>query len=182
MYNGLEALQLKGSGLSGYVQRSKATMNIQLSKFRGAGEDDVPPTSESINPLEQRRSQKENKDLARRLALHKARRDVHLRVMLYRERREMEGVNEGLVDRECSELYQSLMAAVVAEHRNERRRDDQKSAERFAQAFGVKVGTDAFDRVQQAEEARVREEKRRAEVEGKLVDRLKKVREEADTA
>lgn len=185
MYNGIEAAQVKGTGLSGYVQRSKATVTSQLSKFRPVDVDDTDGATpaESINPLLQKRSQKENEELARRLEVHKAIRAVRLRVLLYREEREAAGVPAGSVERECAELYRSLMEAVVEEQLSKKKSEDQKTAERFAAAFGVKTAaggaTSAFDRAKQEEERRETEEARRKQAEQQLAERLKRVRKDA---
>lgn len=99
MYNGLQGVSFKGTGLSGYVQRSR--VNIQQRRHRyDAGEGGLEgregeehalvsssSSALSTNPLAIQRSHQENEKAAARLARHKARRHVHLQVLHYKEQR-----------------------------------------------------------------------------------------------
>lgn len=189
MYNGVAAQQVKGTGLSGYVQRSKATVHSQLSRFRPSavgedGEAGLTPAN-SINPLLAKRSQRENAELERRLEAHKAIRAVRLKVLRYRQDRLTAGVAAVVVDRECAELHRSLMQVAVEQQRELKRADEDKSSERFAAAFGVKTGeagsAQAFDRVRQDEQRAAAEELRRRTKEEQLSERLKRVRQEEES-
>lgn len=180
MYNGIEAVEIKGTGLSGYVQRSKATMRLQVSTFRPVETGDA---AEAINPLLAKRSQRENGDMARRLEIHQAIRAVKLKVFLYREDRLAGGAIADTVSRECQELHDSLMEVAMEEQRELKKREDTKSAERFAAAFGVKgdgAGGRAFDRAHQEEGKRISEQERRQTLEHQLAERVKKARHELE--
>ncbi|RNF10419.1 hypothetical protein TraAM80_01592 [Trypanosoma rangeli] len=184
MYNGLEAISVKGTGLSGYVQRSKAAVS-QLAKFTPAEyTDDIPPAT--INPLEALRSAKENRDLAARLRRHEALRGIKLKVFMYREERVASGVAADVVERECQTLYDSLMRNYRDEagdaQRVEAAEAAQKTAERFAAAFRVRPGAvgDAFDRVQREAERRAAEEEHRNAMEQKIAQRVKRIKGEME--
>ncbi|RNF13062.1 uncharacterized protein Tco025E_06369 [Trypanosoma conorhini] len=182
MYNGLEAISVKGTGLSGYVQRSKAAVS-QLAKFTPAEyADDAPPAA--VNPLEALRSAKENRELAARLQRHEALRSIQLKVCTYREERAAGGVAVDVVDRECRTLYDSLMRNYLDAEGEARQAaaaaEAQKTAERFAAAFRVRPGAagEAFDRVQREAERRAAEEERRNALEQKIAERVKRVKGE----
>lgn len=191
MYNGVEAAAVKGTGLSGYVQRSR--VNVTAAGRAAAplhdNEEEIAAREggSSINPLAQRRAQVENSEMATRLAAHHALRAVRLRVLLYREEREAAGVASVTVDRECGELYASLLAEAQQHLKTQQKEDHAKSAAKFAAAFGVKpagaaaeVGTrgSAFDRSVQDVEKQRSEEERRQRQEQQLVEHLKRVRRE----
>ncbi|KEG08498.1 hypothetical protein DQ04_07041010 [Trypanosoma grayi] len=183
MYNGIGSVSVKGTGLSGYVQRSRAAVS-QLSKFTPAAYgDEAPPAP--VNPLEALRSAKENKELAARLQRHQALHAVKLKVLLYREERTASGVPDDVVERECLALHESLLRHYRDEAGEARRLEEaeavQKTAERFAAAFHVRKGTavgDAFDRAQREAERQALEEKRRRQLEKQIADRVKRVRGE----
>ncbi|KAG5487369.1 hypothetical protein CUR178_08455 [Leishmania enriettii] len=189
MYNGVEAAEVKGTGLSGYVQRSRVNVS---AAGRAPAEDGATAVEggASINPLEQRRAQGENREMAARLESHRALREVRLRVMLYREEREAAGVDTVTVERECGELYESLLAAARRRLKAQQKTEAAKTAAKFAAAFGVKstmvataagggagIGS-AFDRSVQEVERHRKEEERRRHQEAQLVEHLKRVRRE----
>lgn len=178
---------MKGTGLSGYVQRSRATVHSSLSRFRpspravGDGEGGGASPAESVNPLLAKRSQRENDELARRLDTHKAIRAVALRVLLYREDRLTGGVDAATVERECAELKKSLMQAALAEQQELRRAEEEKTVERFAAAFGVRPSDgQSFDRARHEEDRHAMEQERRRLKEQQLVERLKRIRQEEE--
>ncbi|GET85373.1 hypothetical protein, conserved [Leishmania tarentolae] len=194
MYNGVEAAAVKGTGLSGYVQRSRVNVS---AAGRAPAEEGAEPVEggASINPLEQRRAQGENREMAARLESHHALRDVRLRVMLYREEREAAGVDPVTIDRECDELYNSLLVAAKRRLKAQQKTENAKTAAKFAAAFGVKstatmttagsggVGSgSAFDRSVQEVEKRRSEEERRRHQEAQLVEHLKRMRREGSDA
>ncbi|AYU75530.1 hypothetical protein, conserved [Leishmania donovani] len=193
MYNGVEAAAVKGTGLSGYVQRSRvnvlATGRVPAEEGAAAMEGGA-----SINPLEQRRAQGENREMAARLESHRALREVRLRVMLYREEREAAGVDPVTMDRECGELYDSLLVAAKRRLKAQQKTENAKTVAKFAAAFGVKATAavttsgggagsgSAFDRsVQEVEKHRTEEERRRHQ-EAQLVEHLKRMRREGSDA
>ncbi|KAH9577758.1 hypothetical protein LSM04_002725 [Trypanosoma melophagium] len=182
MYNGIGSVSVKGTGLSGYVQRSKAAIS-QLSKFTPVEyTDDVPPPS--VNPLEALRPAKENKELAARLEQHQLLRSIKLKVLLYREERMASGVPADVIHRECETLHESLLRNYADElsetRRVEAKEAAQKTAERFAAAFHVKQGTlgDAFDRAQREAERQATEAERRRAMEQKIAEKVKRIRGE----
>lgn len=184
MYNGIEAAKVKGTGLSGYTQRSRATLNVtnmRQQQQQMEGDDAALEGGQTINPLLQMRTQKENEEMAQRLASHRAIREVKLKIFLYREERAAKGTAPEVLERECDELYRSLMATVEEAQRARRREEEMKTAERFAEAFGVKSGAGGsrFDRAATEEEKRQQEAERRQQRERQLVERLKKARQEA---
>ncbi|KAG5512276.1 hypothetical protein JKF63_07798 [Porcisia hertigi] len=186
MYNGVEAAAVKGTGLSGYVQRSRVNVSAAGRAPAEQGATAVEGGA-SINPLEQRRAQGENREMAARLDSHRALREVRLRVFLYREEREAAGVDTVTVERECAELYQSLLVAAKRQLKVQQRTENAKTAAKFASAFGVRSTTasttggsagigSAFDRsVQEVEKHRLEDERRRHQ-EAQLVEHLKRVR------
>ncbi|EKG05456.1 hypothetical protein TCSYLVIO_003465 [Trypanosoma cruzi] len=183
MYNGIESVSVKGTGLSGYVQRSRAAIS-QLSKFTPVDYTDDVPTA-AVNPLEALRSAKENRELAARLQRHEALRSIKLKVFLYREERTASGVAVDVVDRECQTLRDSLMRNYtdeVGEARRVEKEAAQKTAEKFAAAFRVKQGAvgDAFDRAQREAERSAAEEERRRAMEQKIAERVKRIKGEKE--
>ncbi|KPA73661.1 hypothetical protein ABB37_09600 [Leptomonas pyrrhocoris] len=190
MYNGVEATAVKGTGLSGYVQRSRVNVTTAGRSAAPLTEDEVAKEGgESINPLAQRRAQMENKEMASRLAAHHALRDVRLRVLLYREERAAAGVDVVTVDRECDELYASLLTTAKHQLKTQQKAEQAKSAAKFAAAFGIKQPASsasaaevtrgsAFDRAVQDVEKQRSEEERRQRHEQQLVEHLKRVRRE----
>lgn len=193
MYNGVEAAAVKGTGLSGYVQRSR--VNVTAASYSAVPlNDDAAAVAAreggaSINPLAERRAQVENADMEARLAAHYALRDVRLRVLLYREEREAAGVDAVTVDRECGELYASLLTTAKQQVKKKQKAEQAKSAAKFAAAFGVKAnsaataaaahdGGSAFDRSVQDAERKRNEEERRHRQEQQLVEHLKRMRRE----
>ncbi|KPI87843.1 hypothetical protein ABL78_3070, partial [Leptomonas seymouri] len=177
MYNGVEAAVVKGTGLSGYIQRSRVNVTTAGRSTAPLTEDEVAKEGgETVNPLAQHRAQGENKEAASRLAAHRALRDVRLRVLLYREEREAAGVDAVTVDRECGELYESLLTAAKQQLKTQHNAEQAKSAAKFAAAFNVRPtaasaaattsaagGTrgSAFDRALQDAEKQSNEEERR---------------------
>jgi hypothetical protein len=205
MYGGVEAAAVKGTGLSGYVQRSRVNVTTAGRAAAPLTEDDVAREGgESINPLAQRRAQVENTEMASKLAAHQALRAVHLRVLLYREERAAAGVDAATVERECEELYASLMATARQQLKSQQKAEQAKSAARFAAAFGVKTSNSAattagtadagaasttavesgsaFDRAVQDAAKQRNEEERRQRQEQQLVEHLKRMRREGAAA
>ncbi|CAJ1005237.1 hypothetical protein Q4I28_000557 [Leishmania naiffi] len=189
MYNGVEAVSIKGTGLSGYVQRSR----VNVSAAGRAPVEEGTMAAEggsSINPLEQRRAQGENREMAARLESHHALREVRLRVLLYREERQAAGIDAATVERECGELYESLLVAAKGRLKAQQKTENAKTAAKFAAAFGVKSTTattaagsgSAFSRSVQEAEKRRSEDERRSRQEAQLVEHLKRMRSEASNA
>lgn len=99
MYNGLQGVSFKGTGLSGYVQRSRVHIQQRRPNYDAregglGGTDEVERATASssslalsTNPLAIQRSHQENEKAAARLARHKARRHVLLQVLHYKEQR-----------------------------------------------------------------------------------------------
>ncbi|CAJ1015485.1 hypothetical protein, conserved [Leishmania lindenbergi] len=193
MYNGVEAVSIKGTGLSGYVQRSR----VNVSAAGRAPVEEGTMAAEggsSINPLEQRRAQGENREMAARLESHHTLREVRLRVLLYREERQAAGIDAATVERECGELYESLLVAAKGRLKAQQKTENAKTAAKFAAAFGVKSTTattaagggagsgSAFSRSVQEAEKRRSEDERRSRQEAQLVEHLKRMRSEASNA
>ncbi|KAG8341238.1 hypothetical protein ERJ75_000254800 [Trypanosoma vivax] len=183
MYNGVAALSVKGTGLSGYVQRSKSTA-VQLSKFASSGFGGDAPPECRVNPLEALRSAKENAELASRLEQHKALRSIKLKVLLYREERMSAGIPGDVVERECDTLHASLYRNYLEESREARRvgaaEAAHKTAERFAAAFNVRPGAlgDAFDRQQREAERQAADAARREVMERRVAAKVKRAKSE----
>ncbi|CAD2221170.1 hypothetical protein AGDE_00800 [Angomonas deanei] len=179
MHNGIEAAQVKGTGLSGYVQRSKATVQTSnLSKFRSIDDDEGSP-AETINPLLQKRTEEENLAMARRLEVHKAIRSVRLKVLLYGRERLEKNIDPDTVERECEEYYTSLMKVTKEELTKEQRSIESKTAERFAEAFGVKTKEySPFDLAKKEDERRRHEEELIRQREQQLAEKTKRLKEE----
>ncbi|KAK7194867.1 hypothetical protein NESM_000407900 [Novymonas esmeraldas] len=178
MYNGVEAAAVKGTGLSGYVQRSRVNVS---AAGRAPAEAAVTAMEggATINPLEQRRAQAENAEMAARLESHRVLRAARLRVALYREERMDAGVDAATVARECEELHAALLTAAKRQLATQQRSAQAKTAAQFAAAFGVKAsagGGSAFDRSVQEVERQRGEEERRRQQEAQLVEHLKRVR------
>lgn len=186
MYNGIEAVAVKGTGLSGYVQRSRATVGGQgRAAVPSLLQSDDSDCGRGVNPLEQRRSHRENEDLAARLEAHRLLREIKLRVLLYGEERRVAGVEDATVRRECDELYTSLVEEMKRGERGRQRAEAKKTAAQFAAAFDVKAGSSrgtgwSFDRAVQATEKEKNEEARRKGQEQGLVEHLKRVRREEE--
>ncbi|CCW64216.1 unnamed protein product [Phytomonas sp. EM1] len=183
MYNNITATSVKGTGLSGYVQRSKAIVGTRVNRFSPNNTSEAKQLQEAtINPLMLMRSQKENHDMALRLQLHKAIRAVKLKVYLYKEEQLTAGADASTVERECEELYRALMEVAMENQREIKKAHEKKTASQFAAAFGVKESTGAigrdFDRAQREEIKQAAEEERRKQLEHQLAERLKKVRQE----
>lgn len=188
MYNGVEAAAVKGTGLSGYVQRSRVNISASAASRTAPLDESAITAAEggaSINPLEQRRAQAENAEMAARLQAHHALREVRLRVLRYREDREATGVDAATIERECGELYESLLTAAKRELKTQQRQEKAKSAAKFAAAFGVKAAASAgagsgsaFDRSVQEVEKQRAELARRQQQEAQLAEHLKRVRRE----
>ncbi|CCW71287.1 unnamed protein product [Phytomonas sp. Hart1] len=182
MYNNVTAAPAKGTGLSGYVQRSKAVVGARLHSVSIS--EAKSPQEAAINPLAMMRSQKENHDMALRLQLHKAIRAVRLKVFLYKEERLAAGADASTVERECEELHRSLMEVAMENQRAIKKAEEKKTASQFAAAFGVKETSGAidrdFDRAQREEVKQSAEEERRRQLEHQLAERLKKVRQESE--
>ncbi|CBH14102.1 hypothetical protein, conserved [Trypanosoma brucei gambiense DAL972] len=183
MYNGIAPINVKGTGLSGYVQRSRSAVT-QLAKFTPAEYTDGMLTTAKANPLEALRSAKENKELSGQLEHHRSLRAIKLKVLLYREEREAAGVPPDVISRECATLHGSLLRNYMEEAQEARRLGAaelaQKTAERFASAFQVRPGSlgDAFDRRHREVERQAAEGARKEAIERRIVERVKRIKGE----
>lgn len=201
MYNGLQAVAVKGTGLSGYVERSRVQLAPQRRRWNpsitssgvgvggengegggssggGGLQNSAGGGDESVNPLAVQRSYRENADAARRLARHKAIRGVHLRIWEYRQNRLQAGMAAGVVDREASELYAALMAAVEEAEAESAAVERKKSAAAFAAAFDVRAEGHTWDPVQLQREKQLAEEEWRERKEREVGEKLKRMRTE----
>lgn len=221
MYNGLEGVAVKGTGLSGYVERSRVHIQhrplrrdeggesdgLSRSHTRDAGGLSSSSSVASINPLAVQRSHRENTEAASRLARHKARREVLLRVLHYKEQRtggvrklggkenawmkkEEESkepmeehrssppINESVIEREAAELYKSLMEEVERQEHVEEQKIKGKSAASFAAAFEVRAGHHIWDHARLQREKQLIEEQRREKAEIRVAERIKRLRQE----
>lgn len=179
MYNGLQSGSMKGSGLSGFVERSRVQV-ATASRPAAAG----PVGRPTVNPLEEGRSQRENAALAARLDLHRRRRDAVLRAALYRESRlaERPDIEPAVLEAEVEGTRRAVLDRVEAEEQQAAAAARRKSAAAFAEAFDVKpreVG-DAWDYARLQREKMAAEEERRARAEEKVSERIKRLRTESD--
>eukprot|EP00796_Vickermania_ingenoplastis_P010762 gene10762-7490_t len=180
MYNGLQSVSIKGSGLSGYVERSRAQTGRSTAAQRRSAADAT--AGASINPLEVRRARPENDAAAERLALHKARRAAHLDVALYREERLRAGVDAAVVEREAKEMLSSKLAQVEDGLARREAEERQKTAESFASAFDVRPGEagSAWDYARLQREKQAAELAWRQRKEEQLAETIKRLRTEED--
>jgi CRISPR/Cas system CMR-associated protein Cmr5 small subunit len=169
---------IKGTGLSGYVQRSRVAVR-QTINARGSAEEEVD-AADYVTPLEAARGAQENHVLASLLAQHDRLRELKMRVLDHKEMRLKQGADLETVNEECHLMGESLLAQFREENAvSERERQTKakaRGAQAFAEAFAVESAGSAFDRAKREEDKASREVARRAAAEQKLLDRAKKVR------
>lgn len=183
-YNGVGMVSTKGTGLSGYIQRSRVAVRQSLTAPRSSHDDTNGLESDRPTPLEAARSVQENQVLATLLAQHDRLRLLKLQVLDHQERRTADGVDAGVVRDECKLMGEALVAQYREEKASAERerqvRAKARGAEAFAEAFSVTQGGtgsgDAFDRKKRDDEKSKREAARRVAAETKLLDRAKKMR------
>ncbi|CUE65215.1 Hypothetical protein, putative [Bodo saltans] len=177
-YNGVGMASIKGTGLSGYVQRSRVAVRQNSASSRSTS--DAVNTADYVSPLEAARSAQENLILANLLAQHDRLRELKLRVLEHKELRVGQGADLDTVNGECQLMGESLLVQfreekAVAE-REQHTKVKARDAQAFADAFAVESAGSAFDRSKKEEEKASREVARRAAAEQKLLDRAKKIR------
>lgn len=179
-YNGVGMTSTKGSGLSGYIQRSRVA--VRRSNIQEQAGDDEIDTKGKPTALEKSRSKQENDDLAAALLDHDRLRAIKLEVVEYREGRLAEGVPSDQVERESNELKATRLRHYNEEKQAAIEKMAPKSAERFAEAFGVRgdksthVAGDAFDRDRHQRAKAAAQQERSKVLEEKIEERLKKAR------
>ena len=176
MYNGVGMGSTRGTGLSGYIQRSRvvAQRSLALNEPVDGAE---PEGRDATTALEKARSKNENNSLAAALEEHDKLRAIRLRIILYGEERQREGIQHDQIDRECAELNAALLRQYVQEKQSKlTAATAAKTQVQFAEAFGVQKGEEgtAFDRVRQA----AAEKERRLTLAKSLDERGKKARVE----
>lgn len=184
MYQGLQAVGVKGSGLSGYVERSR----VHTTTARRGDVTSAEGSTGGLlgaNPLELQRTKRESEAMAVLLADHKARRDVRLKIVRYQEQRRAEGIEEQVLEREAAELHTSLMDALSHSMKEKAAQQQKKSAEAFAAAFGVSRGSfdgvsSAVDYTAQKKKKEEQERQRRDMAEAKVAAKIKRLRTEGD--
>lgn len=142
MYNGIGShTSLKGSGLSGYVQHSRA---IARSNLQDAVDVNTMGVLDRITPLERMRSNKENEEMARRLEEHRRLRSIEVDVLTFAEelRTKYPDMDEATVNAQCDERRNTLLAqlkktSTKKDGKKEGLATGKKTSKDFAIAFGV---------------------------------------------
>lgn len=172
MYNGLEGVAVKGTGLSGYVERSRVHIQQRPRRWSEGGKGEgrswfgstetgeqaglSSSSGASINPLEVQRSHRENKEMAARFARHKARRQVLLRVLEYKDQRSREIIKRRKEEeeRKREELGEDEEGDLLAmEGRRGRRGEEPTISEDLIEREGAELYKSLMEEVERQEYA-----------------------------
>lgn len=175
-YNGVGMGSIKGTGLSGYVQRSRVAVRQQ--GVSTAVEERQAADAPSM--LEAARSTNENAALASILAQHNRLRALKIELLLHKQHRISQGAEAEIADEEARLMGESFLSQFREENaianRDRHIKTKARDAQTFADAFAVESSRSAFDKAKRDEEKSLREATRRASAEQKLMDRAKKIR------